>query len=532
MKIAVVGGMIVDGTGSPWFYSNIYISDGIISKIGHEWEERPEVVIDASGQVVCPGFIDMHGHSDYSLLVNPFAESKVRQGVTTEVIGQCGFSLAPINDWSAEYLEKTMPDHIKGHVSVDWRTMDEYLNKLEERRTSINVVPFIGHGTVRMNVLRFENREPTEEELEEMKGYVREGMEAGAFGLSTGLIYPPSSYAKTEEIVELCKVVAEYKGMYASHIRGESDTLIEAVKEAIEIGEKSGCRVEISHFKASGKRNWGKTKVTCRIVEEARERGVEVAFDFYPYTASSTGLDVLLPQWALEGGVEAMLRRLRDPEARREIRSYMEDRVRRGKYADKEVYDIIRITDFAPNRGIQGKTVAEISKEWGLDPYETVFELLLRSEGRVGIIIHGMNEEDLLRVMRHPLSCVGSDSSCYAKYGPLSETRPHPRAYGTFARVLGYYSRERKILTMEEAIRKMTSAPASRLRLFRRGLIREGFHADLVVFDPRKVIDKATYLDPHQYAEGINYVLVNGEIVVEKGEHTKARPGKVLRFSK
>ncbi len=529
MKIAIVKGKVVDGTGGPWFNSNVYISDGIISKVGLEWGEKPEVIIDASGLMVCPGFIDMHGHSDISLLVNPYAESKIRQGVTTEVIGQCGYSLAPINDWSAEYLERTMPDHIREYVSIDWRTMEEYMNRLQKGGISINVVPFVGHGTVRMNVLQFENRPPTEEELEEMKDYVREGMEAGAFGLSTGLIYPPSSYAKTDEIVELCKVVSEYGGMYASHIRGESDTLIDAVKEAIEIGERSKCRVEISHFKASGKRNWGKTKITCKIVEEARERGIEVTFDFYPYTASSTGLDVLIPEWAQEGGVDAMLRRLTDPETRERIRAYMEERVKKGHYMDKEVYDIIRITDYAPDRSIQGKTIAEVSKAWGLDPYETVFELLLKSQGRVGIIIHGMHEEDLLRVMKHSLSCIGSDSSCSAPYGPLSQTRPHPRAYGTFARILGYYSRERRVLTLEEAVRKMTSAPATRLRLLNRGLIREGFIADIVVFDPKKIIDKATFLDPHQYAEGIEYVLVNGEVVIEKGRHTEAKPGKVLK---
>ena len=531
MKIAIVGGKVIDGTGSPWFYSNVYISDGIISEVGSEWDERPEVVIDASGLVIAPGFIDMHGHSDISLLVNPFAESKIRQGVTTEVIGQCGYSLAPINDWSAEYLKKTLPNHIKEHVTIDWRTMDEYMGRLQRDGISVNVVPFVGHGTIRMNVLQFERRPPTEEELEEMKEYVKEGMEAGAFGLSTGLIYPPSSYAKTDEIVELCKVVSQYGGMYASHIRGESDTLIDAVKEAIEIGERSGCRVEISHFKASGKKNWGKTMISCRIVEKARERGVEVTFDFYPYTASSTGLDVLIPEWAQEGGVDAMLRRLTDPETREKIREYMEERVKKGHYIDVDVYDIVRITDFSPDRSIQGKTVAEISKEWGLDPYETVFELLLRSEGKVGIIIHGMHEEDLLRVMRHPLSCVGSDSSCSAPYGPLSQTRPHPRAYGTFARILGRYSRERKVLSLEEAVRKMTSASAARLRLFNRGLIRKGFAADITIFDPKKIIDKATFLEPHQYAEGIKYVIVNGKIVIDEGKHTKTKPGKVLRRS-
>jgi len=529
MKIAIVGGKVIDGTGSPWFYSNVYVSYGVISKIGLEWDEKPEAVIDASELMIAPGFIDMHGHSDVSLLVNPFAESKIRQGVTTEVIGQCGYSLAPINDWSAEYLRKTLPDHVKGHIVIDWRTMAQYIERLQRDGISINVVPFIGHGTVRMNVLRFEHRSPTKEELDEMKRYVKEGMEAGAFGLSTGLIYPPSSYAKTDEIVELCRVVSRYGGMYATHIRGESDTLLEAVKEAIEIGERSGCRVEISHFKASGKMNWGKTEITCKMVEEARKRGIEVTFDFYPYTASSTGLDVLIPEWAQEGGVDAMLGRLRDPETKKKIRKYMEERVKKGHYIDKEVYDIVRITDFSPDRSIQGKTVADISKDWKLDPYETVFELLLRSDGRVGIIIHGLHEEDLLRVMKHPVSCIGSDSSCSAPYGPLSQTRPHPRAYGTFTRVLGYYSRERRVLTLEEAVRKMTSAPANRLRLLDRGLIREGFAADIVVFDPKRIIDKATFMEPHQYAEGVEYVLVNGIIVVERGEHTKAKPGKVLK---
>ncbi len=519
--LIIEGGAILDGSGNPWFRADVGIVDDHIEAIGHLDGVKAEYRIDAGGLMVAPGFIDMHSHSDFTLLVDPKAESKIRQGVTTEVVGNCGSSAAPQNEEVRSYREKFMRSRLGEDFQFDWATMAEYMAKLEAQGIALNVAPLVGHGTIRQNVMGFEDRAPTPGELEEMKRLTAEAMEAGAWGLSTGLIYPPGCYAKTEEIIELAKVVARYGGIYASHIRGEGDTLLDAVREAIEIGEKAGLPVEISHFKASGKHNWGKTRESLRLVEEARRRGIDVTIDQYPYTASSTGLSAYLPNWVHVGGADAMLERLRNPEDRRRIREEVGDRD----------WSIIMVVVSQRHPEYEGLRVTEIAEKMGKEPVEAVMDLLLEDEGQTWVVAFGMSEEDVQRVMRSPYMMVGSDGRAISPHGVLGKGKPHPRYYGTFPRILGRYVREFGVITLEEAVRKMTSAPARRLGLWDRGLIRPGFKADIVIFNPETVIDKATFMEPHQYPEGIEYVIVNGTVVIDEGEHTGALPGRVLRRS-
>jgi len=530
-EVLIRNGRVVNGTGNPWFRADLAIEKGRIAAIGRLADEPADIVIDAEGLVVCPGFIDMHSHSDLTLLINPLAESKVRQGVTTEVTGNCGSSAAPLNDLLREEILRTVPMVREAGLELTWSTLGEYGRLLEERGISLNVAPLVGNANLRVLALGFENRPPTQDELEQMKRILAQAMKEGAFGMSTGLIYPPSCYADTKELVELARVVAEYGGIYATHIRGEGATLIQAVREAIEIGEKAGVPVEISHHKASGRANWGRVRQTLRMMEEARERGVDVTCDVYPYTAGSTGLDALLPAGAYEGGVEKLLERLRDPEARRKIREEMmrswEDRGPDTLGAPE--WSCIMISYCRGHPELEGRTIEEIARERNVDPFDLVFDLLIEEEASVGIVLFTMCEEDMRRVLVHPLSMIGSDSSARAPYGVLGKGKPHPRTYGTFPRILGRYVREERLLTLEEAIRKMTSLPAQKLGLRDRGVIHEGAWADLVILDPERVIDQATYQDPHRYPVGIEYVLVNGVIVIEREKHTKALPGRVLR---
>jgi len=486
--------------------------------------ETADRTINAGSLVISPGFIDIHSHSDYTLLVNPRAESKVRQGVTTEVVGNCGSSAAPVRRNYREYLEKRVTPLLGGAtLSYDWTSVGDYLERLDRERVALNVVSYVGHGTVRIDVMGFDDREPTRKELRGMEELVEEAMQDGAIGLSSGLVYSPGCYAKTDELVSLARVAARHGGIYASHIRDEGDALMESVNEAIEIGERGGVPVEIAHHKATLPRNFGKVKESLRVMEEARGRGVDVTCDQYPYVAGSSGLTYLLPHWSLEGGTEKLLERLRDPVMRAKIRADME-----GKGPG---WDNVLLAYCQKNRELDGKSIAEVAKARRVDPYDAVFDILLGNETAVTIVLFTMSEEDVETVMRSPLMMVGSDGRAVAPYGPLSAGKPHPRYYGTFVRVLGRYVREKKILTLESAIRKMTSLPARRLGILDRGLVKEGMWADLTLFAHRSVADRATFTEPHQYASGVAYVIVNGEVVVEKGEHTGAGPGRALRGS-
>ena len=525
---AIKNGLVVDGTGNPWFKADVAIDGGRIIEVKRTPKLKTEKVIDATGLAVSPGFIDMHSHSDLSLLVNPRAESKIRQGITTEVIGNCGFSLAPLVSERKDLVKREYGP-LADETTWDWSTFKEYCEKLSNQGISVNVVPLVGHGVLRKNVMGYENRGPTIDELAEMKALLTESMTDGAFGMSTGLIYPPASYAELDELTELAKVVSEYGGIYTSHIRNESDKLLESVEEAIEIGKSARISVEISHLKSAGKNNWGKVNEALRIIDAARNEGVEVSYDFYPYTAGSTGLYACLPPWVHEDGKDEMLGRLKSNPLRKRIKEYIKGKKEGWENLIRNAgWEGIVITQCEKNNQYEGLSISEVANKRRMDPFDVMFDLLLEEDGVVGIVLHMMSEEDVRSVLKHPLSKVGTDAIANAPYGPLARGRPHPRSYGTFPRILGKYVREENALTLQDAVRKMTSMPAQKLGLFDRGLIREGFWADLVVFNPREVTDKATYKDPHQYPHGIEYVIVNGEIVIEKGRHTGNLPGRVL----
>ncbi|MDH7477804.1 MAG: D-aminoacylase [Candidatus Bathyarchaeota archaeon] len=531
--ILIKGGKVVDGSGNPWFKADIAIKNGQITDIGSLNSNSADVVIEATNMIVCPGFIDMHSHSDFALLINRYAESKVRQGVTTEVIGNCGNSAAPLNDELRKDIKRENPIIQEAGIMLNWAKMEEFFKILEKLGISINVVALVGHRNIRVLTMGYQNKPPTEEELEEMKRNAEEAMKAGAFGLSTGLIYPPSSYADTNEIIELAKVVAKYGGIYASHIRGEDGPrLINSVREAIEIGEKAGVSVEISHHKAHGKLAWGKVKTTLRMIEEARERGVDATCDVYPYTAASFGLSAILPPEVHEGGVDKILERLKDAEWRRKIREEMLNGMPNWPSPFISAgWDAIMISYSKKHPEYEGKMIKEICDSLNVDPFEFIFNLLIEEEASTEVVRFTMREGDVCTVLSHPLSMVGSDASIQATYGLLSKGKPHPRAYGTFPRVIKRYVNEFGILRLEEAIRKMTSLPANKLKIFDRGIIRTGMWADIVVFNPSIISDEATYAEPHRYPKGIEYVIVNGKIVVDHGEHMKALPGKVLRLT-
>lgn len=514
---------MIDGTGFPCFRADVGIKGGRIAKVGKIDRSEARTVIDAEGLVVSPGFVDIHSHADFGLSLRPTADNLVLQGVTTVLVGNCGVSLAPISRGEKPLMEYLSP-FIPPGFDVEWETFAEYLRYYEGLRPSINVAHLVGHSTVRMAVMGFDDRDPTPEELRMMASLVREAMEAGAFGMSTGLIYPPGAYASTEEIIELAGVVSPYDGLYATHMRSESFGLIRAVEEAITIGERANVRVQISHHKAAGRSQWGLTEKTLSMMEEARRRGIDVACDVYPYTASLTSGDALLPPWASEGGLSRLVDRLEDPQTRERIRKEIEgsrdwENIVASAGWENVVVASVRSEE---NSHLVGRSLLEVARLTSKDSFDALCDLLIQEEGALEVLTFEMNEEDVLRVLAHPLSMVGSDSSV-----DIGRGRPHPRDYGTYPRVLRY-AQERRVLRLEEAVRKMTSIPAERIGLHDRGLVREGMWADLVIFDPERVEDRATYQDPRQYPEGISYVIVNGKIVVEEGEHTGTRAGRVL----
>ncbi len=527
-KTLITNARIIDGSGSPWFRGSVLVEGDSIAAVGSLQDVVADVTIDAGGTVLAPGFIDIHTHSDIPLLADFRGMSHITQGVTTNVIGNCGNSAAPLSSHnlvnSRAALKATYPD-----LNLEWTSLGDYLGLLESRGVSLNVIPLVGQGTVRGAVMGFADRQPTEEELDQMRRLVAEAMEQGAFGLSSGLIYVPGVYAATEEVVELARVAARHGGIYASHIRGENDTLLDAVAEAIYIGEATGIPVQIAHFKAMGRHMWGTSVKTLRMVEEARERGVQVTCDQYPYNASATGLAAYLPTWAHVGGKDQLLRRLRDAEERakmtREILEGTEDWVSCHKGVGWDNTLITRCNDCE----LEGLSVSKIAELRGIDEFETAYDLLIENDGQVQVVYFTIGDADLERIMAHPAVMIGSDSSAVAIDGPTGKGKPHPRALGTFTRVLGHYVRGKGTITLESAVHKMTAFPAQTLGLFDRGLVRPGMKADLVVFDPDTVADRATYTDPWQYAVGIKHVLVNGVLTYTEKAHTGAKAGRVLK---
>ncbi|MBW1736116.1 MAG: D-aminoacylase [Deltaproteobacteria bacterium] len=526
-NLLLTNGKIIDGTGNPWYKADIGIREEKIEAIGNLKNKNAERYIDAEKLVISPGFIDIHTHSDLSPFHTPEADSHIYQGITTDVIGNCGISPAPISDYLKEQHKLLAAEY---DINFDWSTFGEYLDKLDSLKTSINLVPLVGQAAIRMAVMGMDNRSPTSEEMEQMKKHVAEAMEAGAFGISTGLWYAPSGFAKTDEIIELAKVASTYGRIYASHIRGEGDPLIKAVKEAIDIGDKAKLPVQISHHKAMGMRNWGKVHDTLRMMEEARERGVEVTADVYAWTANATGLTAMLPHWVHEGGKDQIIERLKDDDTRNRIKKDMTEGLPGWESLVSECgWDRIMVTRSPIHENYEGKRIQELADEKGVDPYDFAFDLLIEEDCEVSLVIFSIKEEDAMYVMKHPLAMIASDSSAICPRGYIGRGKPHPRGYGNAVRFLGTYVREKKLMDLEQGIRKMTSFPAQKVSLKDRGLIKEGMVADLVIFNPKTIASNATYNNPHQYPTGVHYVLVNGELVIEKGKHTNKYPGKILR---
>lgn len=519
--LIIRNGVVVDGTGSPPYRADIGVRGDTIARIGDLSGETGERVIDAKGLYVAPGFIDIHNHSDIAVLSIPTADNYVLQGVTTIVIGNCGSSPAPLTDLNKREVEKNIkrdyPD-----VEIRWESFSEYLRALEEKRPSINIVPLVGHGTIRSAVVGFEDRRPSERELLEMKRLLEASIEEGAFGMSTGLIYPPSMYGDTREIIELMKTVSRHGVLYATHMRNEGVGLIDSVIEAVTIGLEAGVSVEISHLKASGRPAWGKVDTALAIITEYVSRGYDVSADAYPYTASATSLSAILPREFREGPREKVLERLSSPGAVEVLRERLGESLLEERYLS---WSDIMISYSPRHRELEGMRLDKIAERLGLDPVEAIVRLLIEDELGTGMILFGMREEDVEKVISHPLVAIGSDGSV----GRLGEGRPHPRRYGTFPRVIARYVREKKILSLPEAIRKMTSLPARKLRLWDRGVIRPGLRADLVVFDFYRIEDTATYENPHSYPRGIKYVVINGVVVAESGRLVVPGAGRVIR---
>ncbi|MFH1164977.1 MAG: D-aminoacylase [Pseudomonadota bacterium] len=523
MDLIIKDATVIDGSGAPGFQADLGLKGDCIEIVGQLRDVPSTAVIQAGGKVVCPGFIDIHSHSDYHLLINPQSESKIRQGVTTEVGGNFGYAAAPIGNQAL----KERQDHYKENfdLELDWKTLPEYGRRLEKAKISVNYAPLIGHNTIRATVMGMENRPPTPRELTQMEALTEEAMQDGAFGISSGLFYPPACYARAPELIALCKVAARYGGFLSCHIRSEGPRLLEALDEIILVAREARIPLQISHLKTAEGANWHKLSNAFEIIEKAQAQGVPITADRYPYLASNAGLQALLPDWALAGGKEAQLRRLRDQSTRRRIqREILEN------HPEEEYWEKIFISEAASeeNQRWVGFTVAEAAARQTRSPLEFVFDLLLRESMKVEAIYFIMNEQNLLEILSNPYVMIGSDSACRAHYGPLSKGKPHPRAFGTFPRVLGHYVNKESVLNLEEAVYKMTGAPAHLLGLMDRGLIREGFKADIVIFDPRKINDTATYQNPASYPEGIDCVIVNGVITIENGSHAGIGNGRVL----
>ncbi|MBL8520404.1 MAG: D-aminoacylase [Betaproteobacteria bacterium] len=495
--LAIVNARILDGTGNPWYRGHVVVRDGRIAAITRGAAPTAARVVDAADRIVAPGFIDVHAHIEFNIFTRPTADNYVHDGVTTVVTGNCGGSADRLKD---------------------------FFTQVDTTRTSINVASLIGHNTVRRQVMGLANRPASAEEQARMEALVEQGMRDGAVGLATGLIYMPGMYSTTDEIAGLARVAARHGGVYATHMRNEGNRVTDAIGEALDIGRRAALPVQISHFKLSGNANWGRSKETVALVEAARAAGQDVTIDQYPYTASSTSLSALLPDADLEGGFEATKRRLADPATRARIAAEI---VQNARNTRRPSFAYAVIASHAADTTLNGKNISEVNVARGRAPtmeneVETILDLYLA--GGAQMVFHGMSEEDVRHIMKVPFSMVAADGGVQSGRGV-----PHPRSYGTNARVLGKYVREEKLITLEDAVRRMTSLPAQKFQLHDRGLLREGYAADLVIFDDKTVADRATFADPHQFSAGIETVIVNGGVVIDQGKHTGTRTGVALR---
>ncbi|MFZ2446694.1 MAG: D-aminoacylase [Syntrophobacteraceae bacterium] len=516
--LLILNGMLCDGSGGTPVKADVGITGDRIKAVGNLKASSANTVIDARGFAVAPGFINMLSWSTASLLVDGRSQSEIRQGVTTEIMGE-GESMGPLNDEMKQRMLSRQGDQ---KFDIAWTTLAEYLAHLEKRGISPNVASFIGSGTLREHVVGLQNRKPTPVEMERMCDLARREMEAGALGIGSSLIYAPDAYSTTEELINLCRVAAKYGGMYISHVRNEGEKLVEAVEELIRISREAGLPAEIYHLKAGGRSNWDKMDRAISLVDAARSRGLRITADVYLYTASSNRLASKVPAWAHEGGDEALVKRLRDPAAREKIASEMR---RRGRIAKTLLIGF----ESGPLRPLTGKTLEEVARMRGKDQIETVLDLVVEDHAFTRVVTFSMSEENIRNQLRRPWVSLGSDAASIATEGVFVKSMTHPRAYGNFARLFAKYVRDEHVLSLQEAVRRVTGLPASNLGLDRRGLVREGYFADVVVFDPEKFSDVATYEDPHRYAVGMRHVFVNGVQVLKDGDHTGATPGRALK---
>jgi dihydroorotase/N-acyl-D-amino-acid deacylase len=529
--VVITNGHIIDGTGSPWYSGDVGIHDGKITAIGNLTGASAKRTVDAHGDVVAPGFIDMLGQSESTMLVDPRLPSKIYQGITTEITGEGG-SIAPQND-AIIAADKTSYEHLK--ITPDWRTFRQYFARLEKQGMGINLASYVGATQVRRVVLGDADVQPTSAQLDQMKSLVREAMHDGAIGVSTSLEYAPAPYAKTEEIIALAAEASKFGGIYATHMRSEGDAIDASLDETFRIGKEAHIPVEIWHLKVAGKTNWHKMPEVVARINAARAQGVDVTADTYAYPAWFNDFSAFIPPWAHDGGTSKLIERLKDPAMRARMRK---DMLTPSTTWDNEWQEIpgpeaiiIGVVQNPKLLPLQGKTLADVAKLQNKDPMDALFDLLIEDQAYTGVAVFGMSEDDVALALQQPWTSVCNDSSGASPQGLLGQEHPHPRAYGTFPRILRKYVREEKKLSLEDAIRKFSALPAQRVRLTDRGVLKEGMWADVVVFDPATIKDVATFADPNQLSRGMEYVLVNGGLVIDQGKMTGALPGKVLRGS-
>jgi N-acyl-D-aspartate/D-glutamate deacylase len=522
------GGTVYDGTGNPGRRVDVGIKGDHIESVGDLSGATAATIADATGLAVAPGFINMLSWSTDSLIADGRSQGEIREGITTQIFGE-GSSMGPLTPEMKQRAVEQMGD-IK--YDITWTTLSEYLSGLERRGVSQNVASFLGATTVREHVIGLDDRKPTPEQMERMRALVRNEMEAGALGIGSSLIYAPAFYASTDELIELCKVAAQYRGKYISHMRSEGNHLLEAIDELIRISREAGIPAEIYHLKAAGQANWPKLDQAIAKIEKARAEGLKITADMYTYEAGATGLDASMPPWVLDGGYDAAYKRLADPDMRRKIAKAI-----RTPSADWENLflaagspDRILLVEFKSDalKPLTGSTLAAAARRRGEDPVDTIMNLVLEDRSRVGTVYFMMSEENIRKQIAVPWVSFGSDAASMAPEPPFTKSSAHPRAYGNFARLLGKYVRDERVIPLEEAVRRLSGLPATNLELDRRGFIREGLFADLVIFDPSKMADRATFENPHQYAIGMRHVFVNGTQVLKDGEHTGAKPGRAL----